>query len=479
MSKFHHVCHLTLVLALMLPTVAGAADNEPTPPIAALSGKAGGLTADDVARRASATSLAVEERKHDVDAAQAEVDRTLADYFPRLDLSMSYTRHSRVKNNSLGTVVLAPDSAGGPVAPGEPLVAVPLEIGTFENETTLTATLTVPFSDYVFRIVQAHEGATAQRAAAQLSLRATQRKADYDARALYYDWVSAELDAAVAEQNLELGRENLARVNALAAADSASAADVSRIEATVAASDLLVAQSQNVAALQRERLAIAMHDSAPSDYQIGDDFKPAAATPEAYDIAALVQRAQLQRPELKALLMQTRAYEKHADVARSQAFPRLDGFAQGTQANPNPRYSPPDESFRGSWALGVQLTYSPNDTATGLSRAAGASAKAARADAERRAVLDAIHAEVAEAVLAYRTAVVAIETSSRRLAAAETSYRTRRDRFLAEKATTVELTEAQTELLNARLQAVGAQVAIRRARARIAYVSGSEAVASL
>jgi outer membrane protein TolC len=89
-------------------------------------------------------------------------------------------------------------------------------------------------------------------------------------------------------------------------------------------------------------------------------------------------------------------------------------------------------------------------------------------------LLDAIHAEVAEAVLALRTALVGIETTARRLTAAETSYRARRDRFFAERATTVELTEAQTELLNARLQAVGAQVAIRRARARIAYVVGQD-----
>jgi outer membrane protein TolC len=39
-------------------------------------------------------------------------------------------------------------------------------------------------------------------------------------------------------------------------------------------------------------------------------------------------------------------------------------------------------------------------------------------------------------------------------------------------ATTVELTEAQTELFNAQLEAVQAQVAIRVARARVAYVAG-------
>jgi hypothetical protein len=78
----------------------------------------------------------VQEKKHDLDAAQAEVDRTLADYFPRLDLSAGYSRLSRVKNESLGTVVFAPESAAGAVAPGEPLVAVPLEIDALENATT-------------------------------------------------------------------------------------------------------------------------------------------------------------------------------------------------------------------------------------------------------------------------------------------------------------------------------------------------------
>lgn len=118
------------------------------------------------------------------------------------------------------------------------------------------------------------------------------------------------------------------------------------------------------------------------------------------------------------------------------------------------------------------FTYAPNDTATALARVSAASAAAAARDAQRGALLDAIRADVAEAVLGYRTAVVGIETSSRRLTAAVTSYRARRERFVAEKATTVDLTDAQTELLNPRLEAVGAQVAIRRAQACIQYVSG-------
>ena len=75
-------------------------------------------------------------------------------------------------------------------------------------------------------------------------------------------------------------------------------------------------------------------------------------------------------------------------------------------------------------------------------------------------------------MLSQRTARASLDSSARRLAAAETSYRARRERFLVGAATTVELTEAQTELFNAQLEAVQAQVAIRVARARVAYVAG-------
>jgi outer membrane protein TolC len=83
-----------------------------------------------------------------------------------------------------------------------------------------------------------------------------------------------------------------------------------------------------------------------------------------------------------------------------------------------------------------------------------------------------VRTEVTDAVLAHRNAQAGIDSSTRRLSAAETSYRARRERFLADKATTVELTEAQTELFNAKLEAVQARVAIRAARARLAYVTG-------
>jgi outer membrane protein len=467
-------CAFTLALlgALALSKTAQA---EAPDPANALTGKAGGLTSDQVAKKATATSYATEQKRQEVAVAAANLDRAVYDFVPRLSGSASYFRLSDVEAQSLGNLVVAPGAPAGPLPAGQTLVAAPLQLESLQNSTTLSASLTVQLSDYVFRLFQAKDGAKAQLQSSQASLDATRRKASYDARALYYDWVRAELEAAAAAQNLELSSEHLGRLQALAAADSASPADVARVEATVASSERVLTQAQNLAALQRERVGIAMHDGTRRDYQIGEDLRVAPADrPELDDIAALTRTAERNRPELKAAAFSIVAYDKQADVARSRMLPRLDGMAESRLANPNQRYFPQKDEFNSSWQVGLQLSFALSDTLSGQTQVDSARAQAAGAKAQRGQLLDAVRAEVAEAVLAHRTAQASLKSSARRLAAAETSYSARRERFIVGQATTVELTEAQTELFSARLEAVQAQVAIRVARARIGYVTGRD-----
>jgi len=472
-SKVRQLKCVLLLTALPALGLVSSASAEELDPALALTGKAGGLTAEQAAQRARATSLAAEQKLHQVQAAAAQLDKSLYDFFPRMTLAASYARLSEADAASLGNIVVAPGAPPGVVGENQTLVAAPLKLESLRSSTSISTSLSLPLSDYVFRLFQARAGARAQLEGSQLSLEAARRKAAYDARALYYDWVKAELNAAVAQQNLDLGNEHLARVKALAAADSASEADVARVEATVASSELLVAQARNLAALQRERIGLALHDGARRDYLIGEDFSSALPSqPELEDIESLTRSALQQRPELKALGRTTLAYRKQADVARSVMYPRLDASAQNTYANPNQRYFPQKDEFHHSWQVGLQLSYTPVDALSGAAQARAASANAKASEAQQAELSDAVRAEVTDAVLSYRNAQASLGSSARRLAAAETSYRARRERFLADKATTVELTEAQTELFNAKLEAVQARVAIRSARARIAYVTG-------
>lgn len=404
-------------------------------------------------------------------AARAALDKALVDFLPRLGVSFSYTRYSPVTENALGNLVGSPQP--GPVAPGTPLVAAPVTISLLDQATMLTSSLSLPVSDYLFRLTHAHGAAQANERAAHAALIAAQRKVSFEARALYYQWVRAELDVEVAKQNLTLSQEHLTHVKSLSDADSALAADVARVEATVAGAELVWVRAQNLATLERERCAIAMHDDGPRAYLIGEDLQNLPVLDLTLsDVAALVRRAEERRPELRALTLQASAYEHQAKMARAQALPRIDASGQVITANPNPRYFPQEDAFHTTWQVGAQLSLSPNDVLTGRTQIRAAQAKARSLRAERSALSDAVRVEVTQAVLAHRDAMAAVDASARRLSAAETSYRARRDRYLVGMATTLELTEAQNELFGARLDAVQAQVAVRLARTQLDYATG-------
>jgi outer membrane protein len=465
-------CISTLAALSVLALHDGACAKE-LDPAGALTRRPHGLTVEQFANRARATSFASEQKRQEVIAAAENLDRARYDFIPRLSGQVSYFRLSEVESSSLGNVVVAPGAAPGPLPPGQTLAAAPIALDSLQNSTTFQSSLTLPLSDYVFRLFQARDAAEAQHESSKQSLEATRRKVDYDARALYYDWVRAELEAAAAAQNLTLSREHLERVKTLEAAESLSRADVSRAEASEASAERVLVQAQNLALLQQQRIRIAMHDDGFGALAIGEDLTlTPGERPELDDIGALTRQAEGRRPELKAASFAAVSYDKKADALRSKTLPRLDALAQSTFANPNQRYFPQKDEFNSSWQVGVQLSFSINDTLNGTSEMAAARAQAKSAKAQHAQLLDAVRTEVTEAVLASRTARAALKSSTRRLAAAEDSYRARHERFLVGQATFVELTEAQTELFNAKLELVQAQVGVRVASARIAYVSG-------
>ena len=69
-------------------------------------------------------------------------------------------------------------------------------------------------------------------------------------------------------------------------------------------------------------------------------------------------------------------------------------------------------------------------------------------------------------------AEAAIASASRGLAAAEESYRVRRALFQNGRATSVELTDAETERSRAQLEAIGTRIDQRIATARLRHALG-------
>jgi outer membrane protein TolC len=431
------------------------------------------LTAAEVARRTTAVSPTARARAYDSQAAAAAVDQARAAYVPRLSTSLRYTRLSPMEQASLGTLVAAPGANPGPLPAGSPLVAVPLRFEMPDNQYVGTASLSVPLSDYLWRLPALTDAARAGSDAARLVEQASRLRVATDAQTTYYAWMRARLQLDVTRQSLSQSHGHLNDVREAEKAGSASSADRLRVEAQVSAAELLVARTETLVLTLDRQLRALMHDQSGSAYEIGEslpEVTPAAAPAE----AALVDEALGRRLEPKVFGAQSRAARKQASAARAAGLPRLDAVAGAVYARPNQRVFPAKDEFRGTWDASLVLSWNPTDLFATEAAHRAASARADSAAAEGEGVADAIRVEVAQTLQATREADTAIASAARGLTAAEESYRVRRLLFQNGRATSVELTDAETALLRARLEAVSARIDRRVAQVRLEHAVGRD-----
>jgi outer membrane protein len=438
-------CFLAAVAAAALAGNAARAQNL----LDQLVGRAGGLRSADVAERALSTSPGLLQSREDVLAAAAELDRALIAYAPRLSSSIQYTRLSSIGSQSIGGMDLT-----------APLDRIEIQ-----------QSLTIPLMDYALRLPKTHRAAKLTHKAAQTTEKAARLEIAAQARLLYYDWASARLKRAVAEQAVEQARQHLKSASDLFEAGNVSRADVMRVESQVASSELFAAKAQNLESVLEAQLRTLMHDESGRAYEIGEDLRPSPGP----GAQPTVEEAYSNRLDLRAANDSIGAAQARSRATFAGVLPHLDAFATLTNARPNSRYIVPKEEFNVTWAAGLQLSFSPNEVADKLAATRSADARTAQAVAQRDALRDSIRNDVTQATEALWVAEFALGSTARGLQAATESHRVRHELFLHGRATSVELTDAETELTQARLDAISARIDHRTAQVRLDHATGRDA----
>jgi outer membrane protein TolC len=257
-------------------------------------------------------------------------------------------------------------------------------------------------------------------------------------------------------------------------AGSVSRADVLRFESQVATSELFLERAESFANLSETQIRIAMHDPEGAPYQVGESVDSQTAVMPGDNLSALWTEASSNRLEVRALDESAGSMRDQAKVARAGYYPRLDGVANLIHANPNQRVFPAQEAFKTTWDAGLALTWSPNDVGNAAAQSGSLEARAAGLVAQRQALADGIRLEVTQSRNALREAKQAIESSAQGLVAAEESYRVRRSLFQNGRATSVELTDAETDLTRARLESINARVDLQVAKVRLEHALGRD-----
>jgi outer membrane protein len=457
---------MTLRLVLVLTLIAAPAFAQTAPPagddMAAFEKDldalfvTGGLTSDVAASRAGAASPTVRRRLAEVDAAVAIAKTAELARVPQVAGKASYNRLSYI-----APVIF-------------PFGGMNFVIPFLQNQYLVEGSVQVPFSDYFYRIPKLVKGAELAEGVAVASKKAAEVTAGQDARLAYYEWVRARLQVLVAQRQLAQVQATLKQVRALAEVQRLSRADLLRVESQEAEAEHAVDQLTNVAVLREEQLRLAIGAHGEEPLSIGEDIRQDLTAPAQASLDELVHRAETKRLEFKVLDVGIQAKEKQREAEASSYAPRLSGVAVADYANPNPRVFPQKEEFQFTWQAGVQLTWTLNDALVAQQNEHRLRAETNELRADRENLYRGTRVEVLAAMQAVQIAVHALGTTQKGLTAAEEGYRVRKELLAAERATAVELVDAETDLTRARIAALDARVDLRVALAQLTHAVGDD-----
>lgn len=482
--------------AAEVPTVKeGLQDNYEDPLVQALTPVRGGLTAEEVAQKAILHSPSIGIKEAEITKAAAQLDQTIISYVPLIKGTASYTRLSpaRADFGDIASGAAVGASTEGPLtvgpcpggmgqcvldASGTQVVAVQQTGFDFEfplNSFSLQASLSIPLSDYVLSLLPARKGLIANKEATKLARDAEVVNVETDARIAYYNWLRGVSQEVVAKQSLAQSQARLRDAKNAFEAGVTSKADVLRLESVVASAESFVLRAEAFRQLSAKNLAVLMglEETEDIDFSVGEDvLGDATALKNAEDVHQLVREAHQNRLEIRSLERNRFAIGRGIRARRADYFPRIDGFAEATYANPNQRFFPLANEWNASWSAGVQLTYTINSTLLTRARIKELKSDARKLELQAEALRRAITMEVTSAYLDRKTALASIEYNAHALEAAEEAYRVASELFKVGNATATDIIVAEVERVNAKLEDVNARINLRVANAKLLFATG-------
>jgi outer membrane protein TolC len=283
--------------------------------------------------------------------------------------------------------------------------------------------------------------------------------------------VRARLQEVVAERLVQQVGRTVEQISALVEVQRASRADLLRLQAQKAQADLVLVQAKDASVIREEQLRVLIGGAPEEPLAIGEDVRADVPLPALGAPADLPRQALARRLETRTLTLAEQALIRQRQAQKADLYPHLSAFAQANYDDPNQRaIGSSDLQF--TWAVGAQLTWSPNDTLTTNAKVDDSDAKIRAIAADRQRLSNGVQTEITADLAQLDIARAAIINTQQALTAAEEGYRVRKELLDAERVTAVELVDAEAALTQARIAAIDARIDLRIAWARLHHALG-------
>ena len=402
------------------------------------------LTLDEAIARADRNSHRLAELRARVDGATASVDASEAASRPSIAALAGYTRTNHVDEY---TLPLQPFNPLYPDVPNNYRARVDLQWPIFTAG----------------RLGALQRAAGAERDAAGFDLQAARLDARLEAARAFWALITATQAESVVQRALDTLDAHLRDLRSRLDQGLIPPNDVLSAEAQRSHQQVMVIEARNLRQVAKADLRRVIGEDSGRDVEAApaptDSTLPGPS-------AASFQLALEQRPERRAIASRIEAARDREAAAAAMAKPQISVAGGFDEARPNPRIFPRVDEWNPSWDVSVNVSWSLWDG--GRRRAEEAEAAAAtRALAARSADFDRQLAfEVEQRRLDVDSAIAAIAAADVGVKAAQEAQRVLGERFTAGVATSTDVLDAQTDLLQAELDRTRAVAAARLALAR-------------
>ncbi|MBP1769900.1 MAG: outer rane efflux protein [Candidatus Aminicenantes bacterium] len=395
----------------------------------------------------------------ELEAATARSREVAAGRLPSLKLGGGYTRLSEVPDFQV-TLPISPD----------PIVVSQ----SYFNQFNLRLGVQQPLFTG-FRLQAGERSARLLEAAAGQDLEKNRAELVFAVKAAYWGLTRSREFEKVIDENVRQVGEHLKDVRAFFDQGLATRNDVLRAELELSNAEIMRIDARNAAEVALTTLVslIGLPLDADIDLTTSVESRASRIPAEAgKGDGDPIERALAQRPEIKSAEFRIKASEMGVKAVRSAFLPQVYLSGNYYYLRPNPRILPSLDRFKGTWDVGVSVSFDIWNWGQTKRQTEQAEARLGQAREARKVLEDQAVLEVTQCRLSLARAGEKVRVAGQAVGQAEENLRVTTERFKQGVALSSDVLDAEVALLRAKLGRTQAAIDQVVAQARLEKALG-------
>ena len=379
-------------------------------------------------------------------SSRAQVSAATSQMLPQLSFSGSYMRLSNIP----------PFEVSLPIFP-KPIQISPVILDNYNLKLSLQQPLFTGF-----KLWSLHSAATSNYEAARSEYNSDLNNAAFKIQNAFWNYYKAEQNNKVIAEILQQIKQHLNDTKNFFANGVATKNDVLKLEVQYSNTELQKIEADNN--LDIARIAFNQAIGIPLESKTEIEVDKIETQKSDYILTDLLAEAKDKRNELKALAYRVNASSENVQAAKAGWYPSVFLIGDYYYNKPNSRLLPAVNEFKDTWDVGVTLSWSLWNWGYTSSQTTIAEQNKVQAETYLSQLKDAVEIEVYQNYLTFGRAYDKVNVARLSVQQAEENYRIIQEKYNTQVASSTDLIDAESSLVQTKTNYNNALVAYELAK---------------